>query len=355
MSLYENKIVQNDLKEIARNIKNIEKLKNTSVLITGATGMLATYISYLLMDLNEKQNYHIQVFALVRSEKIAKQKFQTFLQNPKFHLLIQDVTEEIKLTEQIDYIIHAAGSASPYFIVNDPVGIIKANTLGTMNVMELARKYKVKKVLYTSTREVYGKVDDDVLEITEDMIGKLDQMDNRSCYPESKRMGENICKSYHLQYGIPFNNVRIAHSYGPGMTIDKDGRVMSDFIHCVVNNQDITLNSDGTAKRAFCYSNDCVIAIFMVLLNGEDGESYNIANETEEMAIKDVALLLTHIFPEKNLKVTYLDSKTVKPEGYSKIERVKLSTQKLEKLGWKPQVSLEEGLKRTVKSFLEGE
>lgn len=355
MSLYENKIVQNDLSEISQSVKNIEKLKNTSVLITGATGMLATYITYWLMDLNEKQNYNIQVFALVRSEKTAKQKFQTFLQHSNFHLLVQDVTEEIKLTEQVDYIIHAAGSASPHFIVNDPVGIIKANTLGTMNVMELARKCKVKKVLYTSTREVYGKVDDNILEITEDMVGKLDQMDSRSCYPESKRMGENICKSYSLQYGIPFNNVRIAHSFGPGMTIDKDGRVMSDFINCVVNHQDITLNSDGTAKRAFCYINDCIIAIWMVLLNGEDGESYNIANETEEIPIKDVALLLTQIFPEKHLKVTFLDSKKPKPEGYSKIERVKLSTQKLENLGWKPQITLEEGLKRTVKSFLEGE
>lgn len=351
MSLYKNEIVQKDLIEITENIKNLEALKNTSILITGATGMLATYVTYTLMYLNEKENYNIQIFALVRSEEKAKQKFGKFLQNPNFKLVIQDVTKSIEISEKIDYIIHSAGSASPYFIVNDPVGIIKANTLGTINVMELARKCNVKKVLYTSTREVYGKVDDDVLEITEDMIGKLDQMDSRSCYPESKRMGENICKSYQLQFGIPFNNVRIAHSYGPGMTIDKDGRVMSDFIYCTVNNKDITLNSDGTAKRAFCYINDAITAIFMVLLNGENGESYNIANETEENQIRDVALKLTKIFPEKNLKVTYLDSSKVNTVGYSKIARVKLSTKKLETLGWRPQVKLEEGLKRTVESF----
>lgn len=354
MLSYENKIVQNDLNEIIPNIKKIEMLKNKSVLITGATGMLATYITYILMALNEKQNYNIKVFALVRNEKTAKQKYENFLQNLDFHLVVQDVIEEIKMMDNIDYIIHAAGSASPHFIVNDPVGIIKANTLGTINVMELAKKCNSKKVLYMSTREVYGKVDDDISEITEDMVGKLDQMDSRSCYPESKRMGENICKSYYLQYGIPFNNVRIAHSYGPGMTIANDGRVMSDFINCVVNHQDITLNSDGTAKRAFCYINDCITAIFMVLLNGENGESYNIANETEEMPIKDVALLLTNLFPEKNLKVTYLDSKKVRREGYSKIERVKLSTKKLENLGWRPTIKLEEGVRRTVKSFSEG-
>lgn len=351
MTLYENKIVQNDLSEIVKNIKNIEDLKNSSVLITGATGMLATYITYTLMYLNEKENYNIQIFALVRSEEKAKQKFGDFLQNSNFKLVIQDVTKSIEIFDKIDYIIHSAGSASPYFILNDPVGIIKANTIGTINVMEFARKCNVKKVLYTSTREVYGKVDDDIFEITEDIIGKLDQTDSRSCYPESKRMGENICKSYQLQFGIPFNNVRIAHSYGPGMTIDNDGRVMSDFIYCTVNNKDITLNSDGTAKRAFCYIVDSITAIFMVLLNGENGESYNIANETEEMQIKDVALTLTKIFKEKNLKVIYLDSSKVNRDGYSKITRVKLSTKKLENLGWKPQVKLEDGLKRTVESF----
>lgn len=351
MSLYENKIVQKDLSEIVQNIKNVEMLKNASVLITGATGMIATYITYTLLHLNEKKNYHIQIFALVRSEEKARQKFGDFVENPNFHLVVQDVTEEIKITDKIDYIIHAAGSASPHFIVNDPVGIIKANTIGTMNVMELAKKNKPKKVLYTSTREVYGKVDDDILEITEDTIGKLDQMDARSCYPESKKMGENIVKSYEIQYGIPFNNVRIAHSYGPGMNIHQDGRVMSDFIACVVDHKNIELNSDGTAKRAFCYINDCITAIFMILLNGKNGESYNIANETEEIAIKEVALMLTNLFKEENLKVTYLDSTKVNREGYSKIARVKLSTKKLENLGWKPQVKLEEGLKRTVESF----
>lgn len=351
MSLYENEIVQNDLNEIFSNIKNIEQLKNSSVLITGATGMLATYITCTLIYLNQKENYNIQIYALVRSENKLREKFGEYVEDEHFHIVVQDVIDEIKIDEKIDYIIHSAGSASPYFILNDPVGIIKANTLGTMNVMELARKCNVKKVLYTSTREVYGKVDDNILEITEDIVGKLDQTDARSCYPESKRMGENICKSYSIQYSIPFNNVRIAHSYGPGMTIDNDGRVMSDFIYCTVNNKDIALNSDGTAKRAFCYINDAITAIFMVLLNAEDGECFNIANETEEFQIKDVALILTKLFKEKNLKVTYLDKDKVNIAGYSKIERVRLSTKKLENLGWMPKVKLEDGLKRTVESF----
>jgi nucleoside-diphosphate-sugar epimerase len=351
MSLYKNEIVQNDLKEIVQNINNIDKLKNSSVLITGATGMLATYVTSVLIYLNENYNYNIQIYALLRTESRAKEKFGEYVKNPNFHILLQDVTQNINIENNVDYIIHSAGSASPHFILNDPVGIIKANTIGTMNVMDFAKDHNVKNVLYTSTREVYGKVDDGVIQITEDLIGKLDQTDARACYPESKRMGENICKSYQIQYGVPFNNVRIAHSYGPGMTINNDGRVMSDFIYCVVNNKDIELNSDGTAKRAFCYINDAITAMFEVLLNGENGESYNIANETEEFPIKEVAQMLTQIFAEKHLKVTYLDSSKVDRSGYSKIERVKLSTKKLEDLGWKPQIKLQDGLERTVRSF----
>lgn len=129
MSFFENKVVQKDLSQIVQNIKNIEQLKSSSVLITGATGMIATYITNILLYLNEKENYNIEIFALVRSGEKARQKFGDFVENPNFNLLVQDVTEEIKISKNIDYIIHAAGSASPHFIVNEPVGIIKANTL----------------------------------------------------------------------------------------------------------------------------------------------------------------------------------------------------------------------------------
>lgn len=345
---YHNPIIQKDLEEIIAENYSWEKLKEKSVLITGATGMLATYIVYTLFYLNEKGNFNIKIVALARNKEKAKKIFSAMLGDKNFEILFQDVNKSIDYKKNIDYIIHAAGSASAFAIVNDPVGIVKANALGTFNVMELAQKNNARKVLFTSTREVYGKTEN-ISFITEADFGTIDPLDVRSCYPESKRMAETILKSYQTQFGINFNTIRIAHSYGPCMKLENDGRIMADLISNVVCNQDIVLKSKGDAIRAFCYITDAVKAMLLVLLDGENGEAYNIANETEPTTIKNLAELLLKLFPEKNLKIEYVIPETNK--GYTNYERIRLDTKKIEQLGWNPVVSLTEGLIKTVKSF----
>ena len=347
---YYDQIVREDMEDIASRECPYEKLKGCSILITGASGMLAAYLVYFFMYLNEKKDYNIQIMALVRNEKKAWEKFGAFRDKKEFSLIIQDVCKPIDIKTRIDYIFHAAGNASPFFILNDPVGIIQANVTGTINVLELAKKAGVKRVLYTSTREVYGKMPDNVTEITEDLFGGLDPLEFRSCYPESKRMAETICQSYFAQYGVPFTAVRIAHSYGPGMIIENDGRVMSDFISDVVHGRNIVLKSTGEAERAFCYITDAVAGMLYAVLQGKPGEAYNIANETEPLPIKEVAKILTEVCPEKNLKVIFDIPKTMSA-GYSTMGRTKLNTEKIEKIGWDCKVPLREGVRRTVESF----
>lgn len=347
--LYEKAIVREDMENIIeRDYISFNKLNNKTVLITGANGMLAYYFTCVLMHLNIKKNFKIKVIALVRNLSKAESKFSSFLDDERFVLLHQDICDEINLIEPVDYIVHAAGAASPKFINNDPVGIIAANTKGTVNVLEFAKKNKVKNILFTSTREIYGKVEG-IEFISEQDMGVIDPMESRSCYPESKRMAEQLFKSYYNQYNIPFTIARIAHSYGPGMEINDDGRVMSDFISDIVNNKNIIMKSTGMAERAFCYINDAVAAMFLILLDGKIGEAYNIANETEPMMIRDVALLLVDIFKEKSLSVTYELNND--QNGYCKYARVGLDTNKIEMLGWKPMITLSEGMKRTVLSF----
>lgn len=347
---YSNQIVRGDMEDLAGRDLPYEQLKGSSVLITGASGMLATYLVYFFMYLNETRDYGIQVTALVRNEKKAKEKFAAFDGNRYFALQVQDVCEKIEIEKKVDFIIHAAGNASPYFILHDPVGIIAANTTGTVNVLEFARKAETRKVLYTSTREVYGKMPDEIEEINEDTFGSLDPMEFRACYPESKRMAETICQSYFHQYKVPFTAVRIAHSYGPGMILDNDGRVMADFISDIVHNRNIVLKSTGEAERAFCYITDAVAGMLCALLNGKKGEAYNIANEKEPLPIREVAKLLTELYPEKGLKVVF-DIPETMSAGYSKMGRTRLSTQKMENIGWNCRIELREGLKRTVDSF----
>lgn len=348
MFLYKKDVVLRDMEELtSRSYIPFENLKGKSVLVTGATGMLAYYFTMALMHLNIEKNYDIRVIALVRNKEKAQKKFEGFLTDSRFEILAQDVCEEIKIDGAVDYIFHAAGAASPYFIKNDPTGIIAANTEGTVNVLELAREKKAQ-VVYPSTREIYGKVEG-VEFIKETDMGVFDPLEARSCYPESKRIAETILKSYQVQYGVPFTVLRIAHSFGPGMIINNDGRVMADFISDAVNSRNIVLKSEGLALRAFCYVTDAVAAIFAVMLKGQCGEAYNLANETEPTPIRDVALTLSELFPERNIEVVFEISTDT--SGYCNYTRVGLDTAKLEALGWKPEVKLRDGLKRTVVSF----
>lgn len=323
-------------------------LKGKTVLVTGATGMLAYYFCCVLMHLNIKLNYNIKVLALVRNKEKAIKKFSGFLSSHYFELLVQDICTPICYKKKVDYILHAAGGASPKYIQGDPLGIIKANTLGTMNIIEFARKNEVINILYTSTREVYGKIDGKT-EIKELDMGILDHSLSRACYPESKRMAEQILISAEKMYSIPYTIARIAHVYGPGMDIDNDGRVMSDFISDAVHSRDITLNSDGRAERAFCYLSDATIALFLVLLRGEKNSIYNVANEKEPMIIKDIAKLITQLCSQKNIKVVL--KPTLDNGSYCDYVRTALDTKKIESIGWSPQVSLSEGIKRTLTTF----
>lgn len=346
--LYDNVIVKNDMDNlIKRNYIPYEKLKDKTVLITGASGMLAYYFTCALMHLNKEKNYKIKVIALVRNKEKAENEFAEFINDSLFDLMIQDVCTELTVNEPVHYIVHAAGGASPYIIKNNPLGIIRANIDGTINICELAKSHPIENILYTSTREVYGKIENQEW-IYEDSMGSVDPIDPRSCYPESKRMAEQILKSYEVMYNIPFNIVRIAHSYGPGMIIGNDGRVMADFMTNVVNGQDIVLKSAGDAIRAFCYITDAVAGMFCVLLSGEKGQVYNIANETEPYMIRDIAKMLIDV-SGKDIKLSYVE--TTDQTMYCNYTRVGLATQKIEKLGWKVEVSLKQGLENTLKTM----
>ena len=349
MIAYNNQIVTDDLAGICKSELDWQQFHEKTVLITGATGMLAAYLTYTFLYLKEHFGINVRVIALCRTKSKAENTFKVFLNKPYFTLLLQDVCEPIQYEGNIDYIFHLAGNASPHFINTDPVGIVKSNMIGTFNVLELAKEKHTKKVIFASTREVYGKNEKED-SLTESSFGTIDPMENRSCYPESKRAAETIFKSYFLQYGVNFNALRIAHSYGPGMNLNNDGRVMADLMGNVVDGKNIELKSTGEALRAFCYITDAVTGIFYAALKGEPGEAYNLANETEEISIRDLAQMLVSLRRDKDLKVVFNIPET--NTGYCNYKRVGLNTQKLESLGWKPKVSLKEGCLKTINSFI---
>ncbi len=344
--MYNNEIIQKDILSISNQVDNYKKFKNKNILITGANGMIATYCIYYFMFLNDNKNMNIKIYALVRN--INKLNKNTNCEKRKDVIpIIQDVNDKIEINDKLDYIIHMASNANPKSIINNPVEIINSNVMGTLNVLELAKEKKAE-VMFTSTREVYGEVDKSIKKIKETDMGKLYNTQLRSCYPESKRMAENLIISYEYQYNIKYKIARIAHVYGPGMNITNDGRIMSDLIGNAVEEKNIILKSRGEDKRAFCYITDAVVGLLKIIIDGKENDIYNLSNETEEIKIINLAYLIKELL---NNKVDVIIDIKENNNEYVKFKRTMLDTTKLEKLGWYPTVKLREGIERTIKYF----
>jgi nucleoside-diphosphate-sugar epimerase len=349
-----NKIIEEDLEFIINQKLPWEKIAGKSILISGANGFLPAYMVETLLYINEKKYFEpAQIIILVRNREKASKRFAEYIGGKNLKIICQDVCEPVALPSdtKIDYIIHAASQASPKYYGIDPVGTLSANIIGVKNLLDLAKRKDSENFLFFSSGEVYGELDQSQIPVKENIYGYVDPLDVRSCYAQSKRMGENMCVSWYHQYGIPAKIVRPFHTYGPGMALD-DGRVFADFVANIVNNQDITLNSDGCATRAFCYLADAIIGFFTVLFKGTNATAYNVGNDQCEISIRNLAELLVSLFPEKKLKVklnTKQDS-----QGYlkSKITRNCPDITKMQFLGWKPNFTLEEGFERTVRSYL---
>ena len=342
-------IIYKDIEELLKHDLSFNEFCGKSILITGANGQIASYLVYLFMFLNLKKDLGIKVIALVRNLNKAFDRFSDFKDSEYFEIINQDICEPIVYSKQINIIIHAASLASAKALTDEPVTIIKANTIGTINVLDYARDNNVKKVLFLSTREVYGSVDEELID--EDSIGKLNQTEIRSSYPESKRVAENMLICYQYQYGVNYLIARIAHTYGPLMEIYNDGRVMSELIKFTVNKEDIILNSDGSAIRAFCYITDTIDALIRIL-TGKGNQIYNIANEEEQISIADLAQKLINIRSVNTMKLIKSSANSEFKHGYLKTIRKELSTKKIRELGWKPAVMLDEGLNNTIMYFI---
>ncbi|MCX2453377.1 NAD-dependent epimerase/dehydratase family protein [Pedobacter sp. PLR] len=347
----ENPIIQEDLESIYQSDINWSKFDNCTVLITGASGFLPAYLVESILYLNLKRpELNVKVIALVRSLSNAKIRFSEYSSNTNLSFIQQDVSEPITLVEKVDYIIHAASQASPKYYGTDPVGTLKANVLGTINLMEFALLNKIKSFLYFSSGEVYGEVEISKIPIEENSYGYVNPTNVRSCYAESKRMGENICVSYFHQFGVPAKIARPFHTYGPKMKLD-DGRVYADFVANILNDQDICMQSDGSAIRAFCYLSDATIGFFKVLLEGGNGEAYNVGNSKEEHSILELAEILVNIYPDKGLKVIRQLKQGDNSYLKSPLKRNSPSINKISELNWKPSIDVAEGFKRTIQSY----
>lgn len=318
------------------------KLKDSNILITGATGLIGSCLVEVLMS---RPNKDYNIYASGRNENRAKERFKEFENDETFHFFKYDVMKQLDCNINFDYIIHAASNASPNFFISNPVEIIKSNIYGICNLIDYGIKHGLKRLLYISTGEVYGEGDGRLF--TEDYSGYVDCTKVRSSYPSAKRATETLCVAYCEEYNVDVVIGRPSHIYGPNFT-ETDNRVYAQFIRNILNDEDIIMKSTGTQYRSWCYVVDCISAILYILLKGNKGEAYNIADNSSNISIRDLAETIATIGGKK---IIFEIASDAEKAGYNMVTKSVFDTSKLETLGWSITGSLNEKIRKTINYY----
>jgi len=311
------------------------------ILITGVAGFLG---SHLVKDLLNRGFYVIGIDNL-STGKLSNIKNE--IDNHYFEFIKHDVVDKNIVNHpslcDVGEIYHLASPASPKFYQADPLGTIAVNTIGTQNMLELAKKNDAK-ILFASTSEVYG--DPLVHPQPESYRGNVNTWGPRACYDEAKRLGEVYCYEYYQKYNVQAKVVRIFNTYSAGLRND-DGRVISNFVTQALQNKDITVYGDGKQTRSFCYVDDTIRALELVMEKDKTtGEIINIGNP-KEYSILEVAQMVKRL-SESSSKITFHPL----PKDDPKVRRPVID-KAIKLLGWEPKIDLEEGLIKTIKVYKE--
>ncbi|RHB40481.1 NAD(P)-dependent oxidoreductase [Enterocloster aldenensis] len=315
-----------------------------TIFVTGATGLIGKTIIKTLLEYNSISKKKIRIIAGVRNLDKAYKIFSKYNQND-LEYLVADLYNLKPFKLNIDYIIHAASQTSSKAFISEPVETIITAIKGTRNVMEIARANNVLGVVYLSSMEVYGSPSTDN-KIDESYSTNLNTMAIRSCYPESKRMCENLCASYFSEYQVPVMIIRLTQTFGEGVEYN-DSRVFAEFARCVIERRNIQLNTKGQTKRSYLYIQDAVDAILTVLINGKPCEAYNAANENTYCSIYDMACMVARECAEERITIEICES-DISKFGYAPILHMNLDTSKLKSLNWTPSVDLKEMFSRMI-------
>lgn len=339
-------IIKLDMEDIySRNVP-WKEFTNSTVLITGAYGMLASYLTYFFIWLNEEKGQNISIIAAVRNKAKAEKIFGNVLEKNYFKLYLKDINDKFEFDENIDYIFHAAGIANPKLYAKQPVEVAETNAISTYNLLKWASAHCIKGFLMFSSGDVYGKVQGQNY-IKEDDMGIVNPLDMHSCYSESKRMAETWCMVYAKEYNVRTIIARISHTYSPFMDLENDPRAFVSFVKDALDENDINILSDGTARRPFCYITDAIAAFLLIIIKGKSSEAYNVTNSSGFITIKELGLIIASL-ANKKLKVNIRGARN---DGFLENENNHENCpieDKLIELGWSHIVSVEDGFRRVL-------
>lgn len=319
-----------------------DQLEGKNILVTGATGLIGSTISQILL---QRASGHFNLYAAGRNVERARKIFRNCWHNPFFHFLQFDVTDVSSLKEEFHFIISAASSANPILYATDPVGVIRGNIYGVDNLLTYGIHHSLERFLYVSSGDVYGDCGEEL--ISEEFSGYANPLNLRSCYISAKRAAESLCTAFVSQYDASVVIARPCHTYGPGFA-EHDTRAFAQFLRNIINKENIVLKSAGDQIRSWCYVVDCAIGIIYILLLGTNGEAYNIADDNSIASIKDFA---TFIAEEGGVGIEYSTPTELEKSGFNLVKKSIFDVTKLKRLGWNTSGSMRDKIRATIEEL----
>ena len=345
MYLYDNELYQHDIAYVSGLPVCWENFRNATVLISGATGLIGSFLVDVLMYKNKTEQLACTVLVTGRNTEKAQKRFGRYWDNRWFRFFACDIMQDLPCWDGVvDYVIHAASNTHPVAYATDPIGTVTANIIGTKNLLDFAAAHQTRRVAFLSSVEVYGENRGDVERFTESYCGYLDCNTLRAGYPESKRAGESLCQAYIRQKQVDVVIPRLSRVYGPTLLRD-DSKAMSQFIRNALAGEDIVLKSAGTQYFSYSYMADAVSGILYCLMYGQCGEAYNVADPASDIRLKDLAQIIAASVG-KNVIFDLPDA--VESAGFSRATVAVMDCEKLKKLGWHAEFDIHRGLQRTI-------